>query len=98
MKNDIARAIVFGALILLIIVLLCSCSTPMQELGDQTKEPTTFMVAERYEDFRILVDTRTGVMYAESYAPYNQGTFTLLVNADGSHRLYPGFDAREDRT
>lgn len=85
-------------LIFLIVALLCSCSTPMQELGDQTKKPTTFMVAERYEDFRILVDTRTGVMYVESYSPYNHGSFTLLVNADGSPRLYPGFDAREDRT
>lgn len=96
--REVVRSIAIGVIVLLIIILLCSCSTPMQELGDQTKEPTTFMVAERYEDFRILVDTRTGVMYAESYALYNQGTFTLLVNADGSPRLYPGFDAREDRT
>ena len=101
MKNDIVRAIVFAALLLLILVLLCSCSGPadnMQVLGDQSKEPTTFMLVEEYNGFYTVVDSDTGVMYAVSSGGYNHGTLTLLVNADGTPKLFPGFDAREDRT
>ena len=82
-------------LALLIAILLCGCGYKgMATLGDQTKEPTTFRLAERYNDFDVVVDTDTGVMYVVTHTT---GGVTLLVNADGSPRLYPGFDAKEDR-
>jgi len=85
-------------LALLIAILLCGCGYKgMATLGDQTKEPTTFRLAERYNDFDVVVDTDTGVMYAVSSGGYNRGTLTLLVNADGSPKQFPGFDAKEDR-
>lgn len=99
--RDVIRALAFAALLLLILVLLCSCSGPagnMQALGDQSKEPTTFMLVEQYDGFYTVVDSDTGVMYAVSRGGYNHGTLTLLVNADGTPKLFPGFDAREDRT
>ena len=85
-------------LIFLIVALLCSCSASMQELGDQSKEPTTFMVIEQYGTFYTVVDSDTGVMYSVSNGKHNRGTLTLLLNADGTPKLFPGFDAREDRT
>lgn len=33
--------------------------------------------------WEIVADRETGVMYAVSRGGYNQGTFTLLVDADG---------------
>lgn len=82
-------------LALLIAILLCGCGYKgMATLDDQTKEPTTFRLAERYNDFDVVVDTNTGVMYIVTHGT---GGTTLLVNADGSPKQFPGFDAREDR-
>ena len=101
MNKHEVRILAVLVFVILIIVFLSSCSGPagnMQELGDQSKEPTTFMLVEQYDGFYTVVDSDTGVMYAVSNGGYNHGTLTLLVNADGTPKLFPGFDAREDRT
>ena len=75
-------------------VLLCSCGREqMEQLGDRKHTATEFSLVDQYYWFDVIVDTSTGVMYARS----GDGTLTVLVNADGSPRLYPGFDAKEDR-
>ena len=50
------------------------------------------MFVEREEANRwiIVYHKETKVMYAVSYGSYNIGTFTLLVNADGTPMLYKG--------
>ena len=37
-----------------------------------------------------MADKETGVMYAVSCGVYNNGTFTLLVDADGNPLIYKG--------
>ena len=99
MNKHEVRILVVLVFVILIIVFLSSCSIHgMQTLGDQSKKPTTFMLVEQYDDFYTVVDSDTGVMYAVSNGGCNDGDLTLLVNADGTPKQFPGFDAREDRT
>lgn len=40
--------------------------------------------------FYIVYDNETKVMYAVSDGDYNRGVLTMLVNADGTPKLYKG--------
>ena len=40
--------------------------------------------------FDVYADRETGVMYAVSRGTYNQGNFTVLVDADGKPLLWKG--------
>lgn len=40
--------------------------------------------------YQIVYDKETKVMYAMSDSSYNRGNFTMLVNADGTPKLYKG--------
>lgn len=40
---------------------------------------------------RIVYDKQTGVEYAMSWGYCNEGTLTLLVNADGTPKVYEGW-------
>lgn len=42
------------------------------------------------EDFYVVYDNETKVMYAVSDGHYNRGVLTMLVNADGTPKLYKG--------
>lgn len=88
------RIIAFALLLVLIALLLCGCGKQMEQIGDGEHAATHFSVVDKYGRFDVVVDTDTGVMYALT----NQGGMELLVNWDGSPRLFPGFDAKEDRT
>lgn len=89
------RIIAFALLLVLIALLLCGCGRQMDTLGDGEHAATHFSVVDRYDGFWIIVDTDTGVMYAVSTG--HDQSMTLLVDFDGSPRLFPGFDAKEDR-
>ena len=41
-------------------------------------------------DFYVVYDNETKVMYAVSDGLYNSGVLTMLVNADGTPKLYEG--------
>lgn len=41
-------------------------------------------------DFYVVYDNETKVMYAVSDGHYNSGVLTMLVNADGTPKLYEG--------
>lgn len=40
--------------------------------------------------YKVLFDRETKVMYTVSDGGYNRGTFTLMLNADGTPRLWEG--------
>lgn len=58
----------------------------MFEVVDSYK--VTALVNEDEVIADIVYDKDTGVMYAVSRGPYNQGTFVMLVNADGTPKIY----------
>lgn len=39
----------------------------------------------------IMYDVETGVMYSMTKGTYNSGSMTLMVNPDGTPRVYEGF-------
>ena len=46
-------------------------------------------VSENY-DYDVVYDRETKVMYAMSNSRYNVGNFTVLLNVDGTPKLYKG--------
>ena len=39
----------------------------------------------------IVYDVETGVMYAMSHGSYNTGSMTVMVNPDGTPRVWEGY-------
>lgn len=80
------------ALILVCIMLLCTaCDDKVrQEKLDDNAKYSMFVLIEYTQNYRIVYHRDTKVMYAVSDGLYNHGTFTLLVNPDGTPMLYKG--------
>ena len=49
-----------------------------------------FVMVSKNFSYAVVYDRETKVMYAISDGIYNQGNFTMLVNADGTPKLYKG--------
>ena len=49
-----------------------------------------FVMVSKNFSYAVVYDRETKVMYAISDASYDQGNFTMLVNADGTPKLYKG--------
>ena len=60
------------------------------QIADAEVDNRMFMVVSNESSGRVLVDKATGVMYWASDNIYNRGTLTLLVNADGTPRIWEG--------
>ena len=74
-------------------ILLCGCSFVKTEKANENQESTSiFVEVEQAMYWKIVYHKDTKVMYAVSDGSYNHGTFTLLVNADGTPMLYKGGD------
>ena len=60
--------------------------------GESTAEDTEsmFVYIQECDSYDVVYQKDTKVMYAISSGTYNHGTFTLLVNADGSPMIYEG--------
>lgn len=73
-------------------VLLCGCFeiTEIEQANEKQENASMFVEVEEAMSFKIIYHKETKVMYAVSDAQHNRGTFTLLVNADGTPMLYKG--------
>jgi hypothetical protein len=70
---------------------LTACKRISTENESNTADNTSmFVEVEKTNNWRVVYNKRTRVMYAVSFGAYNSGNFTLLVNADGSPMLYDG--------
>ena len=67
----------------------CSDVTVLREdqLGTENKI-STFVVVEECGSWKVVYDAETLCMYVMSYGGRAWGNFTLLVNADGTPRLW----------
>lgn len=77
-----------GILIFAILASLVGCA--------DIKDPSTYssnglftIVHEEYL-YRVVYDNQTKVMYVMSLGDKNKGTFTMLMEADGSPRIWRG--------
>ena len=84
---------IVAALVLALVLMLAGCAKGKideEQIADAKTDNHMFMIVsnERYGD--VLVDKTTGVMYWMSRDFYNDGTLTLLINADGTPRIWEG--------
>ena len=66
---------------------LTACTSVETESRPNTNT-SMFIQVECTSDWRVVYHRETKVMYAVSDGDYNHGTFTLLVNADGTPMLW----------
>ena len=62
--------------------------TPQYEESASESEYSMFVVVEDGVDYSIVYHKDTKVMYSISDGAYNRGTFTVMLNADGTPMLY----------
>jgi len=79
------KQMVIAMIVMLLLVVGCA-----RVENAEAKETSRFVQVEMATSWRIVADKETGVMYAVSFGVYNNGTFTLLVDADGNPLIYKG--------
>lgn len=85
-------AVLFWTLVLVFSLAACGYSE-MDTTYDTEAEvlpPSMFVEVERGDNYRIIYQKETKVMYAVSEDSYGEGVFTLLVNENGDPMLYKG--------
>lgn len=75
--------------ILLVLLMLVGCVKTTRAESESGKGKM-FVIIETGQTYTIVADRETGVMYAVSDGAYNHGTFTLLVDKDGSPLIWDG--------
>lgn len=75
-------------------VLLCGCSgiAKTEKANEKQENTSMFVEVEQAMSWKVVYHKETKVMYVISNGSYNHGTFTLLVNADGTPMIYEGGD------
>lgn len=87
------KKLILCILISIMCTFLASCGTTVQkveELNTTDVSMSMFVEVEATSKWTIVYHRDTRVMYAVSAGYYNCGTFTLLVNADGTPMIYEG--------
>lgn len=75
-------------IIALMIVVLAVVLTGCGEVESEDSEKSEFIIVEATLTWKVVYHKKTKVMYVVSDGTYNDGTFTLLVNADGTPMLW----------
>lgn len=80
------------AVLVLTMLALCGCVGQMsrEEVAQESENDRLLMQVSREIDGCVIVDKATRVMYWKSCAAYNYGTLTVLVNRDGTPRIWEG--------
>ena len=90
------KSILLVAFIMAMILLLSACSSGFESHTSSSKqeEPIdekTFFILESYTGYgEIVVDKDTLVMYWVTHSYYNSGNLTMLVNSDGTPKVFKG--------
>ena len=69
---------------------LTGCFGVEQQHEESDSKYSMFINVEYTSYYNIVYHKDTKVMYAISRGGYNQGTFTVLLDADGAPMLYEG--------
>lgn len=75
---------IIALMIVVLVVTLTGCS----EVEDKSSDMSEFVIVENMSTWKVVYHKKTKVMYAVSDGSYNYGTFTLLVNADGTPMIW----------
>ncbi len=74
--------------ILILSMLLLSGCKKVESVNDNSKDTSMFVEIEQAGTWEVVYHKETKVMYVVSCGAYNNGTFTLLVDADGKPMLW----------
>ena len=88
------QAITIALLVLLIALgvgMLAGCGGG--ETQSDAEAPFAWIYSTGIAMYRVGYDRDTGVMYCMSNGYGNSGTLTMLVNADGTPKVWEGYDA-----
>ncbi len=84
------KILVMIIFMLLFILLLTGCGE-INESQESTQEQDMFVYIQKAgysRDYDIVYHKDTKVIYTVSHGPYSHGSFTVLVNPDGTPMLY----------
>lgn len=85
------RKIILILVLVFVLSMFTSCKTAKLTSEEQEQNcESMFVVVETVYGWTIVYHKETRVMYAVSYATYNSGNFTLLVDAEGKPLLWDG--------
>lgn len=84
------RILTCVAVIVMISMLMTGCTSvsSTDKISDRIDNMFVSVGRNSFSDAQIVYDAETKVMYAISDRAYNQGTITLLVDADGKPKLW----------
>ena len=91
MKNKKILTIVICLFMIIFGLIACATSTVNATDSNNNYNGNMFTkVKSGLGDFYVVYDNETKVMYAVSDGLYNSGVLTMLVNADGTPKIYEG--------
>lgn len=76
--------------LIIAITLLAFIGCSQEVTKKQSDDASRFVLVERTYLCNVVYDRSTMVMYAVSRGIYNEGTFSLLVDANGNPLLWEG--------
>lgn len=80
------KKIILVVVLVFLAVILSGCARTVTET--KPERVSRFVQVEIGSVYSVVYDKETKVMYAVSYYGAGSGVFTLLVNADGSPKLW----------
>lgn len=79
-----------AALVVVFFLAGCGKVSDAEIYASERDESKMFMTVYQDLSYSIVVDKDTRVMYSVSNGTYNGGNFTMLVNPDGTPRVWEG--------
>lgn len=73
---------------LLLLICLTGCEAKVET--NEKAEMSMFVQVEQGDFWKVVYHEDTKVMYVISYGAYNFGTFTILLNPDGTPMTWMG--------
>ena len=70
---------------------LCACSGPPVQVESSVFSASMFVEVENNTFWQVVYHRETKVMYVISQGNRNYGTFTVLLNADGTPQTWKGY-------
>ena len=85
-------------ILILMVIALCAClfgctSVQVSKEGEVEQKPNTSMfieVEKVIDNWQVVYHKDTKVMYVVSSGSYNRGTFTVMLNPDGTPMIWEG--------
>lgn len=86
----INKKLILVVALVLLMAIITGCAHTKVESKLTIETPNIFVVVERTYGYDVVYDRESKVMYTVSNLSHGSGISTLLVNEDGSPKLWKG--------